>query len=209
MKTLLASLCLALILPLRAEDSKTPPAKPESGRLAKQKMLEEERAKNKGAAGEAPRIDPGIANFFKKADHNNDGVLSDEEATALAEQIAKNYERTRNGIGKEMDANQDGKLSGEEFIAVKTKLKNGFDAMARQKDVTGILNAAIKNGEISLSINTSTMGGDPAFLTNKMLRIKYQVKGAVASITVKDNTILSLKGADLKFVEAYYCPEER
>ena len=208
MKLLLYPLCLALILPLRAEDSKTPPAKPESGRLAKQKILEVERAKNKEAAGEATRIDPVLANFLRKFDHNKDGVLSDEEATAFAEQIAKNYERTRNGIGKEMDANQDGKLSGEELIAVKTKLKYHFDAIAKQMDVTAVLNAAIKNGELSLQISNDSMGGDPS-PGGKELRVKYQVKGVIETITVKEYTFLSLKGAGLQIIEAYYgAPKE-
>ena len=208
MKLLLYPLCLALILPLRAEDSKTPPAKPESGRLAKQKILEEERAKNKEAAGEATRIDPVLANFLNKFDHNKDGVLSDEEATAFAEQIAKNYERTSNGIGKEMDANQDGKLSGEELIAVKTKLKYLFDAIAKQMDVTAVLNAAIKNGELSLQISNDNMGCDPS-PGGKELRVKYQVKGVIETITVKEYSRLSLKGAGLYIIQAYYgAPKE-
>ncbi len=209
MKLLIAPLVIALSLSLLAED-KEPPAKPDSGRLTKLKILEQEKANHQEKGGEGKKPESGPGEFLKRADCNHDGILSDDECQTFAEQIAKTFERNRNGIGKEMDANQDGKLSGDELAALKSKLKCRFAEASRQRDVTCTLNDAIKNGAISFTVNNAALGGDPAPNTVKCLRVKYQYNGTQLTTTVKEDATLSLKGAaDLKIIEAYYGPAEK
>ena len=132
MKTLLASLCFALILPLQAEENDSDTANPESGRLTKQKILAEEKAKHKDKAPEGKKPENGLADYLRKADCDCNGVLSDAECQTFAEQVMKNYERTHNGIGKEIDTNQDGKITGDEITALKEKITAHFNNLPKK-----------------------------------------------------------------------------
>jgi hypothetical protein len=108
---LILAITVALVLPLAAEDPKTPEQTPAK-----------------------PKPDP--AKVFKKKDTNADGFLSKEEFTAGAKDAAK-----AETIFAKKDKDGDGKLSPEEFAGKGSKDgkpgKNGKDGKPGDKQPAG------------------------------------------------------------------------
>lgn len=68
-----------------------------------------------------------------------------------------------------------------------------YGAPGRTQDVSGRLQANIRNGRLSMPINNSTMGGDPAPGAGKTLWVTYSVGRAQAQqITVQENGMLNI-----------------
>ena len=59
-------------------------------------------------------------------------------------------------------------------------------------DVTAQLNAAIRNGRLSVPVVNETFGPDPALLHEKQLRVEYTNDGVAAEVTVAEKGCLQL-----------------
>jgi (4-O-methyl)-D-glucuronate---lignin esterase len=62
-------------------------------------------------------------------------------------------------------------------------------------DLTAKLSALVKNGELSVRIDNSLAGGDPASQVPKELRIEYSLNGSLKRATVQENEMLILPEA--------------
>src|SRR5882724_9097120 len=62
----------------------------------------------------------------------------------------------------------------------------------RTSDVTSRLNSQIRNDQIILAVNTSSMGGDPAPGQNKVLTVQYVLNGRTDQAIINDGDTLRL-----------------
>src|SRR5438105_13849248 len=62
----------------------------------------------------------------------------------------------------------------------------------RTSDVTSRLNSQIRNDQIILAVNTSSMGGDPAPGQNKVLTVQYALNGRTNQAIINDGETLRL-----------------
>ncbi len=73
-----------------------------------------------------------------------------------------------------------------------------------EADVTRIVAAAVKDGRVSLKVENELLGGDPAPLKVKSLRVEYRLGGKDESQVLGEHAMLELAGADLKIIRARY-----
>ena len=76
-----------------------------------------------------------------------------------------------------------------------------YGAEGHFADVTGLLNANVQGGELSLPVNNATMGGDPAYDRPKVLHVWYRFDGRDAEVTVEEKSVLNLPGPGFRPAE--------
>ena len=77
-------------------------------------------------------------------------------------------------------------------------LKASYDGVdgGGSEDVTDLLNGRIANNQLSVTVNNSDLGGDPAHLHAKQLRVHYSVGGKEAdTVLLEGNTLYLPEGA--------------
>ena len=62
----------------------------------------------------------------------------------------------------------------------------------RAANVTERLQRLMQNGQISITVNNDSMGGDPAPRQPKRLDVTYSYRGRTGSVTVMEGDTLSL-----------------
>src|SRR2546421_419917 len=67
-----------------------------------------------------------------------------------------------------------------------------YGSGGRSVDVTSRLNSQIRNDQIILAVNTSSMGGDPAPGQNKVLTVQYVLNGRTDQAIINDGDTLRL-----------------
>ncbi len=70
-----------------------------------------------------------------------------------------------------------------------------YGANHRSQDVTDLLNSRIQDNQLSLRVTNSTMGGDPAPDTRKVLSVWYTYNGQDLQVGVSEGETLNLPGA--------------
>lgn len=73
-----------------------------------------------------------------------------------------------------------------------------------QADVTRVVAAAVKDGRLSIKVENDLLGGDPALLKVKTLRVDYRMDGTDATKTVREHEVLELAGSGLQVKRARY-----
>jgi alpha-L-rhamnosidase len=74
----------------------------------------------------------------------------------------------------------------------------------RVSDVTQLLQGKIQDGQLSIKIDTKSMGGDPAFGRLKSLVVTYLQAGKKLTQTVAENKTLELSGPGLSILQAHF-----
>ena len=67
-----------------------------------------------------------------------------------------------------------------------------YGAGDRRKDVTSRLQSMVRNNRLSVLVNNSTMGGDPAFNQPKNLQVTYEYQGQRRNVNMGEGGRLTL-----------------
>ena len=67
-----------------------------------------------------------------------------------------------------------------------------YGAGSRRKDVTSRLQSMVRNNRLSVLVNNSTMGGDPAFNQPKDLQVTYEYQGRRRNVNMGEGGRLTL-----------------
>jgi Domain of unknown function (DUF3395) len=89
--------------------------------------------------------------------------------------------------------NRDDRYAGDQLQISRALYGDG----RRTIDVTGRLNAQIRDGHLSIAVMNETMGGDPARNKLKTLTVWYTFNGRPDQVTVNENDELRLPGANV------------
>jgi hypothetical protein len=63
---------------------------------------------------------------------------------------------------------------------------------AGEQDVTAKISGSLRDDVLAVAVNSETLGGDPAIMHPKELRVDYQLDGQPGHATVKENEMLTL-----------------
>jgi len=83
-------------------------------------------------------------------------------------------------------------------------IEGSSDARGGVADVTPKVAAAVKDGRVSLKVESELLGGDPAFGIVKSLRVEYRMNDKNESRTLAEHQTLELAGTGLKILLAQY-----
>jgi Domain of unknown function (DUF3395) len=67
-----------------------------------------------------------------------------------------------------------------------------YGAGNRRKDVTSRLQSMVRNNRLSVLVNNTTMGGDPAFSQPKNLQVTYEYQGQRRNVNMGEGGRLTL-----------------
>ncbi|HEV8383789.1 MAG TPA: YMGG-like glycine zipper-containing protein [Candidatus Acidoferrales bacterium] len=133
-----------------------------------------------------------------------------------AESVLRILVLTRNGQVRWLTfrENQDINLRGYTFSVAALGdlriIRATYGTNIRSNDVTNRLNSQIRDGQLSMAVNNSTMGGDPDHDRPKTLRVTYSIDGREDRITVAEGGYLNLPRDatagryDLRIIRATY-----
>ncbi len=87
------------------------------------------------------------------------------------------------------------KLANQPKIVLVKATYEAIDGSVK-RDVTALLGKAVESGNVDITLNNQTLGGDPAFQHVKQIRIELEVDGKKQTLTLAENAKFSLQNGN-------------
>ncbi len=130
----------------------------------------------------------------------NSDTMGGDPAPGRAKNLTVQY--ALNGETNEVVVNDGDMLrlnSGSEHQPSNLQISRAtYGSGYRSSDVTARLNSQVRNNQLDLQVNSSTMGGDPAPGLAKTLTVQYAMNGQTNQIVVNEGDMLRLNSGNLE-----------